>query len=138
MNSAGDVFSGLPIPDYARRVPHSVNNAAEGRHSTNTTRIRTLASTLARRPPTNSGDFRASYLASGFGVTRLLATLYSLLSPLSSYSQRESRDFAQRLAPFISDLPESVNENLCNQVKDSARHTLRFYVEIIVNMRVDS
>lgn len=100
-------FPVLPIWDYTQRVPYSVNNAAEGRHSTNTTRIRTLASTLARKkPPTNSGDFRASYLSSGFGVTRLLATLYPSYAPHLTPSPLLFSARVTRLAPFISDLPE--------------------------------
>lgn len=79
-------------------VPHSVNNARKA----GTARILEFALLRARSParlPTNSGDFRASYLASGFGVTRLLVTLYPL-PPARSLSHHEKRDFARFVVHF--------------------------------------
>jgi len=85
------------------RCPHFVNNARKA----GTARTFEFALSRARSParlPTNSGDFRASYLASGFGVMRLLATLYPLMPrPVPSLTTKSaiSRDLS-----FISDLPD--------------------------------
>lgn len=75
-------------------VPNSVNNAWKA----GIARILEFALSRARSParlPTNSGDFRASYLSSGFGVTRLLAILYPFTPPARSLSHHEERNFAR-------------------------------------------
>lgn len=75
-------------------VPYSVNNGRQAQHEFALSRARSPA-----RLPTNSGDFRASYLASGFGVTRLLATLYLLMSQ-PSLSYYKERDLARLVIYF--------------------------------------